>query len=102
MYLVQILLPLYDNQRRPVPHALHAEVQAELSEQFGGLTAYTRAPAEGYWKNPRARTHRDDVVVYEVMAERLDVRWWKRYRGNLEKRFRQEQVVVRSQRIRIL
>ena len=102
MFLVQVLLPLFDNQGRALPRAPHQAVRAELAEQFGGLTAYTRAPAEGLWQDEGAGTRRDDIVLYEVMTEQLDEGWWRDYRRRLEARFRQEQVVVRAQEIRVL
>lgn len=102
MYLVQVLLPLYDNAGEPLPASLHISVRDELTERFGGLTAYTRAPAEGLWKESSVQTHRDDIVVYEVMAPEVDDAWWSDYRRQLETRFRQQQVVVRVQDIRLL
>lgn len=88
MYLVQLLLPRYDES-----------VARELTERFGGLTAYARAPAKGRWKPSPRKTVRDDIVVYEVMVDALDVGWWKRYRTQLERRFEQEELVVRAHRI---
>lgn len=38
MYLVQLLLPLYDNDGHPFPAAAYAELRAELTERFGGLS----------------------------------------------------------------
>ncbi len=102
MYLIQILLPLTDNEHRPLSRDLFRDVAGELTERFGGLTAYTRAPAEGLWKPDRDGASRDDIVVYEVMARRLEVRSWRRYRRILEERFRQEQVIVRAQQVRVL
>ena len=102
MYLVQVLLPVSDNCREPLPAELYRDVALELTEQFGGLTAYTRAPAEGLWRNEEARTSRDEIVVYEVMVEDLDLGWWQSYRTSLEARFRQERVIVRAQEIRLL
>ena len=102
MHLVQVLLPVYDNEGQLLPAGLHHTVRDELTERFGGLTAYTRAPAEGLWKESAARTSRDDIVVYEVMTARLDADWWSNYRRELEDRFRQQQVVVRAQSIRVL
>ena len=54
MHLVQILLPLWDNEGRRLPRALYAELARELTERFGGLTAHTRAPAEGLWRDDEA------------------------------------------------
>ena len=47
-------------------------------------------------------TSKDEIVIYEVMAEDLDEKWWREYRRGLEKRFRQEQVIVRAQEVRLL
>jgi hypothetical protein len=40
---------------------------------------------------------RDDVVVLEVMTETLDRAWWRDYRREPERLFRQDQMVVRAQ-----
>ena len=101
MYLVQILLPLYDNAGVPLPRELHGQVRRELTEAFGGLTAFTRAPAEGLWQD-EGKTKWDDIVVFEIMSERLDEAWWSAYRSELEQRFRQDVVVIRAQETRLL
>jgi hypothetical protein len=94
-HLVQLLLPLYRNDGEPVEPAHFDAVRDELTRQFGGMTAYTRAPAEGRW---RAGGHvsRDDVVVVEVMVDHLDREWWRRYRALLERRFDQQEIVARA------
>jgi len=97
-YLVQILLPLADNRGRRLPRKIYEQIQKELTRQFNGLTAYSRAPAEGLWK-PRRWTKRDEIVVYEVMAPTLDRTWWKRYRRILEEMLRQESIVIRAQKM---
>lgn len=98
-HLVQILLPLYDANGERFAQALYGRVKDELTERFGGLTAYARAPAEGLWETKPGRKQRDDIVVYEVMAEELDSAWWTGYRQELEQRFRQRELVVRAQAI---
>ena len=98
MKLVQILLPLRDNRGRRFKRALYADVHAELVRRFGGLTAYSRSPARGLWKQEGA-TRRDDVIIIEVMAKRFDRAWWKRYRAELERAFRQDEIVVRAQTV---
>jgi hypothetical protein len=50
MYLIQILLPLHDAKGRGFPKAKYEQVATELTEKFGGVTAFTRTPAEGRWK----------------------------------------------------
>jgi hypothetical protein len=97
MYLVQLLLPVYDNGGRAFPASHYTAVRDELAERFGGLTAYTRAPAEGLWSQPGEQPTRDDIVVYEVMVEQLDRGWWKRFRASLERKFSQQELVMRAQ-----
>jgi hypothetical protein len=98
MHLVQLLLPLYGQDGEKLPPTLFAAVRAELVERFGGLTAYSRAPASGLWAEGE-RVEHDEIVVYEVMVPRLERPWWKGYREELTKRFRQKELVVRAQRI---
>lgn len=101
MHLIQILLPVRDNQGESQPHELFATVRKEMTARFGGLTAFTRAPAEGLW-NAAGETTADDIVVLEVMAEDVDRLWWAGYRLELEERFRQQVVIIRSNKIDIL
>lgn len=101
MHLIQILLPVRDNEGKPFgPHPFE-DVAWNLSKKFGGITAYNRAPAEGRWETS-GKTQHDDVLVIEVMIETLDKPWWKEFRGQLEATFRQTQVVVRAQPIELL
>lgn len=102
MHLVQILLPTHDNNREPLPRDEYSRVRTELTERFGGLTVYTRAPAEGLWRMNDNYTSRDDIVIFEVMAPDLDESWWTNYREELERRFRQESILIRAQQTRLL
>jgi hypothetical protein len=96
MYVIQLLLPLADNTGRRLPRTQFARVREELTARFGGVTAYSRAPAEGLWVSNDTGVSRDDVVVVEVMAAELDAAWWAVYRTALEGRFHQEEVVIRA------
>jgi hypothetical protein len=102
MHLIQILLPVYDKAGARFPQGQYDQVAKELTERFGGLTAYVRAPAAGLWQEETGRTQHDDIVVYEVMAERLEPEWWAAYRRELERRFAQDELVVRAQEMRRL
>jgi len=102
MHLVQILLPTHDNDRQPLPREEYSRVREELTERFGGLTVYTRAPAEGLWRLNDNYTSRDDIVIFEVLISELDADWWKQYRHELEDRFRQDVILIRAQRTRLL
>ncbi len=95
-FLIQLMLPLYDNEGRPFSREQSARVRLELTEQFGGVTAFTLSPAVGIWEDAEGRTHRDDVVVVEVMAKSLDREWWNVYAVELAARFKQEVVVARA------
>jgi hypothetical protein len=96
MYLIQLLLPLYDNDGQPFGRDYFDGVRNELAREFGGVTAFRRSPAEGVWVQPEGEVSRDEVVIFEVMAQRLERGWWTRYRRELEERFLQERIVVRA------
>ncbi len=95
MHLVQILLPLRGADGQRLPRAHFDAVRTELVGRFGGLTAYSRAPADGLWDEGE-HVVQDEVVAYEVMVDTLDRAWWAQYRAGLERRFRQQEIVVRS------
>lgn len=96
MHVIEILLPLRRNDGSPQPQARFGEVRRELIGRFGGLTAFTRAPAEGLWESGEGEVDRDPVVIFEVMAETLEREWWATYRARLEARFEQDEVVIRA------
>ncbi|WP_145247766.1 hypothetical protein [Pseudomonas oryzihabitans] len=97
MYLIQLLLPLNDNDGKRLPGALFQEVREELVARFGGLTAFSRAPVEGLCQDEAERVEDDDLLVYEVMTEALDRAWWADYRRRLEAAFRQREILIRAQ-----
>ena len=101
MHLVQLLLPLANNAGTPLPRELFTEVRNELVERFGGMTGYTRAPVRGLWQDNDQTVH-DDLIIYEVMVQQLDIDWWRRYRARLERRFEQSDLVVRAHEIQIM
>jgi hypothetical protein len=101
MHLIQILLPLADNAGHPFPRDVLQAIQTELSQRFGGLTAYSRAPAKGVWTQSGGQQE-DDIIIVEVMAETLDERWWRDFRRRLEERLGQEELVIRAQEMRTL
>jgi hypothetical protein len=97
MRLVEIFLPLADNEGRPFGREAFRDVREELVERFGGLTAFTRAPAEGLWADEDGgQPVKDDIVVFEVMDGRFDRTWWRAYRERLEARFRQDEILIRA------
>jgi hypothetical protein len=102
VHLVQLLLPVRDPDGQPFPRQHFDTLAHELTDRFGGVTAYTRAPAAGLWEEPSGDRVRDDVVVYEVMAEDLDPAWWADLRKRLERDFKQDELVIRTHPIQRL
>lgn len=94
MYLVQILLPRADNRGTPFPRDDFDRVKEELASRFEGVTAYLQAPAEGLWQEGAARES-DDIVIFEVMVAEVDIADWRQRQSDLERRFRQDTVVIR-------
>ena len=94
--LAQILLPLRDNEGRAFGDDTFGVTRRELLERFGGVTAYQRAPAQGLWKTDEGEVARDEVVIFEVMAGDLDRNWWAAYRQTLQRRFRQDVILIRA------
>ena len=95
-HLVQLLLPLADNDGRRFDEARFASVRRELTQQFGGVTAFMRSPATGLWKKTSGEIDRDEVVTVEVMVETLDREWWRTYRDLIAQTFGQEALVIRA------
>jgi hypothetical protein len=98
VHLVEIFLPLTGNDGERFPQRLYGEVRRELIARFGGLTAFSRSPAEGLWQD-EGGTARDDIVIFEVMAERFDLAWWRDYRAELERRFAQDVILIRASEV---
>ena len=96
MFLVQLLLPVYDNDGRPIEPGQFTQVRKDLTNRFGGVTAYLRAPAKGLWKRRDATVDDDDVVMVEVEVEVFDREWWRSYRRELERAFKQDTILIRA------
>lgn len=101
MELVQILLPLTDKKGHPFPELVLRRIHEELSDRFGGLTAYERSPARGIWRQGTDQ-HKDDIVIVEVMTAILEGDWWRSFRQRVEKELGQKELVIRSSSIRRL
>jgi hypothetical protein len=93
MWLVQIFVPVSKESDEAFP-----DIKEQLSTRFGGVTAYSRAPAEGIWREGKTK-EKDDIVIVEVMTDDLDRDWWHGFRKRLERRLNQDELVVRVQAI---
>ena len=98
MYLVEFLIPTFDNEGRHFPTQEFDRIRRELTDRFGGVTAFLRSPAVGLWTDEGGQIRRDELAIFEVMTDALDREWWRDYREQLERRFRQQEIVVRASR----
>jgi len=96
MHVIEIFLPLKRNDGSEQPRSLFAAVRKELVERFGGLTAFSRAPAEGLWEDHEGRVEGDQIVIFEVVADEVDRAWWSGFRARLERDFAQDEVLIRA------
>jgi hypothetical protein len=96
MFIIEIFLPLHDNRGNPFPRSRFASIRAHLADRFGGVTAFTRSPAVGIWKDDAEVPRRDEIVVFEVMTDAIDREWWSAYRAELERTLLQEEIVIRA------
>ena len=102
MHQVQILLPVSDNKGNHFPSELYADIRNELVEKYGGITAYTRSPAKGLWKENNEKVVYDDIVIYEVMAETLEMDFWRLLKEELKRKFDQDDLIIRVTEILIV
>jgi hypothetical protein len=96
MQLVQLFLPVRAEGGAPFAKSLFDAVRGELAGRFGGVTAYLRSPAVGLWEDEDGGCVRDEVILIEVMVESLDRDWWQGYRRELERRFAQDEILLRA------
>lgn len=96
-YLIQILIPVFDNAGLRFHQSKFEHVRTQLMERFGGLTAFVQSPALGLWKDEETgTTTQDAMILIEVMSDTLDHAWWSTYRRKLETIFRQDEIVIRT------
>jgi hypothetical protein len=101
MHLIEILLPLRDAHGNAFPPAYYDDLAQHLTDKFGGVTSFLRAPAEGRWHGSGA-TQREDIAVIEVMARSFDREWWMTLKHELKEKFQQDELIVRCQMVELL
>lgn len=95
MHLVELFLPCERGDGSPVPEGELQQIVSDMADRFGGVTAFTRSPARGLWKNA-SEVEEDRIVIVEVMVEDLDMSWWRNYRARLEEQLQQKHVLIRA------
>ena len=97
-YLVQILLPTRTGTGQPVTQARFEELLQELTNKFGGVTSFVRAPGQGLWGSG-GDVARDNVAVIEVMTDEIDPPFWQAFRRKLERELAKQEIVIRAQQV---
>lgn len=64
MHIVQVLLPIYDNDGQVFEQALYLDVNTAFTERCDGVTAYVHSPAEGAWQGPSGAKRHDEIVIF--------------------------------------
>jgi hypothetical protein len=100
MHLIEIFLPVVPGGKEKTTQLL-GEVRAELTERFGGITIFSRVPAEGIVEHGN-KSLRDEIMVVEVMTDDLSKKWWSKYRRKLEARFDQDEILIRASSVETL
>lgn len=98
MYRIEIYLPLFYNDGRPIESGKFDITRKELIKKFDGLTAMQANPdfaLEGWWVN-QGLTYRDKIVVFRIDSPELNKRFWARYKTVLKRRFVQEEIYITS------
>lgn len=91
--IVRLFLPLDQVDGTPHPQAQFRQVQAEMIQRCGGVTMFSRAPAEGLWEQNEI-IEQDRIVLFEAIDKAFDGAWWRTYREQLEQRFAQERILI--------
>ena len=97
---------------RPLQDRVIVKRIAEEEKSRGGIIIPDTAkekPGEGEViavgsgkANEKGQVRRDDLVTFEVMVETLDRDWWRQYREQLARRFRQQEIVMRASSVELL
>jgi hypothetical protein len=102
MFVVELFIPLEKPDGTPTPSATLERIKSELTERFGGVTAFLQSPAEGAWKPKSRAIIHDRVAIFEVMVRDVDTVWWRGYRQQLEAELEQEQILARLYQVTVL
>lgn len=89
-----IFVPLFFNDGSPIEAVKFQRLQAELLENFEGLTFFPQ-PNEGFWKLGDV-TYRDEIVIYRVLTNRVRNarRFLSKLKQRLKKELQQEEILI--------
>jgi hypothetical protein len=95
-----LYVPLFSNEGRRLPHASLVHLQKRLIAQFGGLT-YFPQKSKGAWKIGRAVFH-DEIIILRVLSENNFPSFWKQLKKDLQREWKQKQILIVMRRVSIL
>ncbi|PPK98941.1 hypothetical protein [Parapedobacter indicus] len=95
MKLVQVFVPLTDNDGNRFSESYFETLKSDLNEKFGGVTVYKQMPIEGFWKETEKKTEKDVLAIFEVLVDVMDTPYWKQLKVQLETNFRQKDLLIR-------
>ena len=95
MQLVQVFVPVIWKEDPSRFASEVGQVVQELTERYGGATSFLRGAAQGLWKNDDGEVEADNVVVVEVQVSEVSIPWWSAFQTRLQRRFGQDEILVR-------
>jgi hypothetical protein len=93
----EILLPLYDNDKRSIEDKKFEETYDDLTNQFEGVTIADK-PLIGNWIDPTTQIHYDDEknTACWVLCKKTKTNLYflRKLKERLEKRFEQKSILI--------
>lgn len=102
MYLMQIFVPYGNSADGALREEPYMNLKQELTDRFGGVTVYSRAPVKGIWKPAPGQQEADDMIIYEVLLGKPDMSYWSSLKSRLEYIFQQQEILMRYYTVSIV
>ena len=95
---VEILLPLYYNDKRSIEDKKFADTYDDIKNQFEGGVTIADKPLIGYWIEPDTKIHYDDEknTACWVLCKKtkVNIYFFRKLKQRLEKRFEQKSILI--------
>ncbi len=90
-----MLLPIKDENGGLFPEHYFTDLRDALAIKFGGITIYSRSPVKGLWKESGSSLVADEMIIYEIMMQDVDLAYWKAQKLRLQKLLHQDEIMMR-------
>jgi hypothetical protein len=94
---VEIILPLYYNDKRDIEDKKFEETHDDIKKQFTGFTIGDR-PLLGYWIDPDTGISYENEknTLYWVLCDKTknNIQFFKKLKERLKQRFEQESILI--------